>query len=335
MRKGFDPNEPRDSRGRWVRVSVPATEIVEGDRLDISGKTRVVQTHTRGDSVLLKTQTTGARTPSMRKHLAEEQVHVFRKVTPEDLVDAHALKAPPKYRPNPKTVSLNDQPMSMDAAVKLVGSVYSWGEMDEAGGGDATSVDQQHRAQIAAKVWAETVSWEDAPVFWMQYQGIKEYPKIQKNLRNTKARSDMVKVDAMFNEGGWTTEKPMTVYHAIKSQKDDWSARLKVGSVFTDKGMISTTANEKFAYGWLLGDAEGNDVREPSAKDVVIEIRLPVGTRVVGGDPGFIETMLHPDTHLKVISAQTESSGAVDPIDHAERDVTYTHVVAEVVPDGS
>jgi hypothetical protein len=75
----FNPSEPRDKAGRWVRVNVPATGIVVGDRLSIDGKTRVTKVHPRGEKILLATQTRGARSGSIASHDASATVPVYRK----------------------------------------------------------------------------------------------------------------------------------------------------------------------------------------------------------------------------------------------------------------
>jgi hypothetical protein len=62
-----------------TKHQIKAGDIQVGDRLDSSGKTRVVQRHPRTDTVLVKTQTTGARSPSIKEWGPEETVNVWRK----------------------------------------------------------------------------------------------------------------------------------------------------------------------------------------------------------------------------------------------------------------
>jgi hypothetical protein len=67
-----------------------------------------------------------------------------------------------------------------------------------------------------------------------------------------------------------------------------------------------------------------------------MEIHVPVGTRIVGGNPEFIETMLKPGSKFKIISSERRRA------DHAEQPLGsdgvedkpfyYTHVIAELQP---
>jgi 8-oxo-dGTP pyrophosphatase MutT (NUDIX family) len=69
-----------DNSGKGlVRHTVPAEEVGEGDFLDISGKTRVHKTMTRGDQVTLAWRQRGSKAPGIRHHDVGEQVHVWRR----------------------------------------------------------------------------------------------------------------------------------------------------------------------------------------------------------------------------------------------------------------
>jgi hypothetical protein len=57
-----------------------ADQIEVGDRLDRTGKTRVAALHPdKSKRVLARTQTTGARSPSVKKWGPDEQVTVWRR----------------------------------------------------------------------------------------------------------------------------------------------------------------------------------------------------------------------------------------------------------------
>lgn len=64
---GYDPNEARDHTGKWTKTVVPHTDIQVGDRLDISGKTRISKVLRRDGVTHVQTKTTGARSPSVAK----------------------------------------------------------------------------------------------------------------------------------------------------------------------------------------------------------------------------------------------------------------------------
>lgn len=259
------------------------------------------------------------------------------------------------WPPNPTTVTLNHKKMTMDEAYELVRSAYPWDVMDKNGGGDKTSIRQQHLAQIVARDWFSSTSGSDPEVdqmsasLWQQYQDPNLYGTINRLLRTGKREKGEPTQAAvqkyahtMFEKGGYTIDKPMTVYRALKSSRastfepgddsgtEDWAAKLKPGVVFSDAGIVSTTANERDAEGWLTNSPTGEDNRAPAPNDVVVEIRLAPGQRIVGGDPQFIETMLPPGTSLKVVSSETIQSHARNPLDGELSSFPYTRVVAEV-----
>lgn len=282
----------------------------------------------------------------------------------EDAIPKHLLGNPVKGKDafgNPTTIELGSGPgdfqtYTIEKAIKAVGDAYSWPDMDRDGGvsADKPSIRQQHEAQILAKKWASTDPGDDDRVLaaqnlWSYYQNPDAYPAIQSALRTgvldprfsrdeVSSAGDIKKmVDDFFEMGGYTTTEPMTVYHAIKSETRDWAKELVPGTVFSDKGIVSATAHSKFARGWLLNNAHGDPGRTPKAGDVVMELRLPAGQRVMGGDPQFIETMIPPGTRFKILSSTKETGTSVDPIftdEGASENISYTHVVAEVIPDG-
>ena len=262
---------------------------------------------------------------------------------------------------NPLTVTLNGIDVSMNRARAMVADAYGWKDRDKEGAvlglpGTAESIEQQDKAQIVARNWYSTTSGEDpedeqyAASLWEQYQSPDVYGKINNLLRGGKPDPDDPPADdvrryadMMFDRGGWTTEKPIRVYRALKSKRassfepgddtgtEDWAAKLQPGVVFSDSGIVSTTAHMRFSQGWLMGAHDGSDTREPQRNDVVVEIRVPKGQRIVGGDPQFIETMLPPDTRLRVVEAYPLEAKAVNPLDHTHKTFVYTHVIAEVV----
>lgn len=277
---------------------------------------------------------------------AESAAKMVEKATRAKHVLAGKHAASHKEWPvNPKTVNLNGSDYDLDSAVKMVGEVYEWPEMDKEGGGDKTSLREEHKAQIVAKSWASSTGSDSsddrqfAASLWQQYQNPDLYGKINNLLRggkpgpNDPSKADVEKyANVMFEQGGYTTMKDMTVYRALKSGDGhpDWSKSLQPGVSFTDNGIVSTTAQQHFAEGWLMNNATGEDTARNQPSDVVVELKVPIGSRIVGGDPQFIETMLPPGTQFKVTSTEQKTSKAVNPLDHTKAKITYTHVVAEV-----
>lgn len=253
---------------------------------------------------------------------------------------------------NPSTVPLNGRPVPLDKAVEMVADSYDWGSRDEQGASpaDLPSVLQQDRAQVVARSWFSQVDGTNpereqlAASLWEQYQNPELYGTINRVLRTGKPDPEYPQVNPrsveataaqLFKRGGYTTTEPMTVYRALKSDGSrDWSKELTPGTVFTDKGMVSSTAHSVFAAGWLQGDDHGAPERRPMKTDVVVELHVPPGTRIVGGDPQFIETMLPPGTSFKVISSEVVTAPAHIPTSSKgkSKPETFTRVVAEVQP---
>lgn len=148
---------------------------------------------------------------------------------------------------------------------------------------------------------------------WAAYQMEGGYQTINGYLRNgehipwnnitdespEQLANDMLKA---FDKMGYDTQKPGTLYrvnvggHAVPYES------LKPGAVFTDKGVISTTAQTSDAAGFYEQEELAGHVEQPYLE----EIHVPAGTRVLGGARGSIETMLRPGTRFKVIGTQTK-----------------------------
>lgn len=249
---------------------------------------------------------------------------------------------------------------NISAVVKVpsyadVAFAYDWASRDTKGS-DKTpaavvSIHQQGLAQIKAKYWSSSLtpdSSEDesyAAGLWEQYQNPQLYGLINKTLRTKKTEpgdpdyKTVKKItDTMFAKASVKTTEPMTVFRALRSGDIDWWKKLAPGTTFEDDGIISTTAHNRFAAGWLQLDETGNEVDAGKVNDVVMEIRVPTGTPIVGGDPQFIETMLRPGSKFKIISSeQRRETHVAMPLENSDDvatlpPLTYTHVIAEVTP---
>jgi hypothetical protein len=214
----------------------------------------------------------------------------------------------------------------------------------------------QRIAQTKAEMWYETKKREydegfGDPVtradamsaeFWQEYQNPVIYGKINSVLRGTPDPTGPSKADLaamarrMFDEAGYQLPENVSLYRGLRTMKSiDWKNELTPGSIFTDKGMVSTTAQENFAQGWLTIGLHGEfNSKSPLPDDVVMEIHVPKGTRVVGGSPNFIETMLPPGSKFRIISNETRYANATDPLETSRKipPFPYTHIVAELIP---
>jgi hypothetical protein len=60
-----------------TRTDKPATDLAVGDRTDRSGKSRVAVVHRRGDFILAKITTRGARSATIARYPADATVTVW------------------------------------------------------------------------------------------------------------------------------------------------------------------------------------------------------------------------------------------------------------------
>lgn len=157
---------------------------------------------------------------------------------------------------------------------------------------------------------------------WHSYQ-FSPYRDINKTLRgeDSKERRAMIKTwDQVFDRHGMDTTDDFLFYRGIKGGVEG----LEIGKEFVEKAVMSTTASEVAARGWLTDFIDADSASPESA---IVELRVPKGTRVVGGHVGTFETMLRPGTKIRVLAIeQRPSPGRFKRTD----DVTY--IVAEVIP---
>lgn len=115
----------------------------------------------------------------------------------------------------------------------------------------------------------------------------------------TSLAANMVKA---FDTMGYTTKRPAVLYRTVDSKNVPLDT-LTAGGLFQDTGVISCSADSDEIAGLLDGGVPGDasiDVDNP----ILLKINVPAGTRVLGGSPGGIETMLKPGTKFKVVSHQ-------------------------------
>lgn len=253
-----------------------------------------------------------------------------------------------RWTPSPRAISDAIDSQHMDTMDRLGSKGFP---------GAAASMSMQLQAQGIAQATVDHIGPDSstrdqlAASLWNEYQSPQEYGDINHSLRDNATVQGVTAaairghVDDMYALMGYKLPKPMTVYRAIHAGGGsgmDWQKALAPGTIFQDKGFMSSTADPNFATGWLdmptkidPQDPTTMEGRKERPDDVVLEIRIPAGTTIVGGSPGFVETMIHPGTKLKIISSeQRQAKGAVNPISPETRirPFTYTHVIAEVQP---
>jgi hypothetical protein len=168
---------------------------------------------------------------------------------------------------------------------------------------------------------------------WGMYQAEGYYEQINGYLRggdehvvpgNTisseKMASGMTKA---FDKFGVDTDKPYRLYRGMTNNPEhNWLRELKVGDTYTDKGVVSTSADPDDVTNFL---AENN--KDDSPKDnVMLEIHVPKGVRVLGGTVIGSETMLLPSMTYKIVSV-----GKITTHPAEGQSIQFTKFVVEVV----
>jgi hypothetical protein len=163
---------------------------------------------------------------------------------------------------------------------------------------------------------------------WAAYQMVGGYQMMNRQLRfgdgvcslpltgpdhlPAKAEDEVTQMLAAFDKMGYTTKADATFYRVVAAYPGDDDkggaggldpATMKVGDTFTDKGVISTSAQPDEVAGFL------DDSVNPDDQCALFSIKVPAGTRVLGGSTGGIETMLHPGSTFKVTGKTRKTIG--------------------------
>lgn len=312
----YNPSELRDSHGRWTAKPNLPVFVLGGD--DLGG----VKKYAPDDAI--KAVGKAYQWPTRDKKIGDASA--ADSIREQDLAQITARTWSAKNAPRYDAGHAKES----DAAERF------WEDYQEPG--KYGQINEELREPGDQGVYTQWQPKMDRNDEFMAAMGMYQPPPAPKGsmLGEAKVRDLM---EHAFADGGYTTEKPMTVYRALKSENGlNWAQTLKPGTVFTDNGMVSTTAHRKASLGWLHLEHDGTAGRQVNSNDVVMEVHVPQGTRVLGGDPQFIETMLHPDSKFKVVSSEVkEATDAVNPlgdekIRKTKKPALYTHVVVELQP---
>lgn len=132
----------------------------------------------------------------------------------------------------------------------------------------------------------------------ISHQNINAYlrGKLDKeSLSYDKAKSDVKYMDSVFEKSSVATETAGTVYRGVitesKKVSDSWESKLKVGSIVTDKGFVSTSESVETAHSFSRNDY---------FVGVLYEIKIPAKTKILGGSESESEVILNRGTQMKV-----------------------------------
>lgn len=185
-----------------------------------------------------------------------------------------------------------------------------------------------------------TMEVKGAPKAWGAYQ-CQMYTQINHYLRTGedstlhdglgKASVLAKDMDKAFDEMGYTTKTPITLYRVEAGEHVVKASDFKVGQTYTDKGVISTGSDPDQVAGFLDAPMVAGNIQVKSEHAFLLQIRVPTGTRVLGGYDGGIETMLRPGTKFKVVAVDQPT--AIGSMAHAG---SHTHhlpmITVEVQP---
>lgn len=152
--------------------------------------------------------------------------------------------------------------------------------------------------------------YESTPVskFWNSYMSSK-YRDYNSSLRNGN-RKYLDIAARMFDEYGYTTDKPVKSWRGFRQSKDfDLTPALNGDGIFVDNGIQSTTSQKSYAFSWV---SEANDHNVyPDRFKYIGELTIPPGTRLVGSRAqGESEIMLPPGTIYQITGIEdTDQAG--------------------------
>lgn len=162
------------------------------------------------------------------------------------------------------------------------------------------------------------------------YHHINEYLRTGHSSQPTEQFGDPAKLaEGMrraFDEWGIDTPRPITTYRGVSESGGFNYGDLKVGQVFTDKGVISTAPDKAEAGGFMSGPF---GVTDWWITGIMLEIHVPKGVRVLGGSVDSNELMLAPGTRFRVVS-RGSISVRTDP--NTMDKTTFRKIVVEVLP---
>lgn len=131
-----------------------------------------------------------------------------------------------------------------------------------------------------------------------------------------------------FDTMGVTTDKPYVFYRGLSNQgAHDWGKEIVVGQTYVDHGASSTCADPDDVAGFLTDWNQATDPKD----NVILEIHVPTGTRVLGGSTVGSETILKPGTKFRVLRKSWITAGG-DRLKNYAPEAAYVKYVVEVVP---
>ena len=176
----------------------------------------------------------------------------------------------------------------------------------------------QRAAQKTAESWFQSGRVNKLKTIWHDYQQPK-YAQINGALRTPGSREGAAirkQIDEVWNLAGTEASEDVYLYRGLlgrphnkwdDSFRHDWASELADGAEFVEDGVMSTTASLPAARGWLSDYFQSDAAKDGS---VIMRVRVPKGTRVVGGHDNTFETMIRPGTRIRVTGRHTETEVA-------------------------
>jgi hypothetical protein len=158
------------------------------------------------------------------------------------------------------------------------------------------------------------------------YQQINHYLRTGENNPGDwfDAKTEAKAIGKAFDVMGVDTPKPFKLYRGLSSKgQHDWNKEIQVGQTYQDLGVTSTATSVNDVTAFL----QSNNLDMNAASDVMLEIHVPKGTRVLAGSPVGSELMLKPGTKFRVLKKGIVTGHAY--FDGAGS--TFTKYVVEIV----
>lgn len=202
---------------------------------------------------------------------------------------------------------------------------------------ESVALVEQRKAQEVATRWADSTGHGDMAVrVWDLYQNPDTYKGIQGMLRKPDYDPKSFRIiesaaERICREAAYVSPFDLRLYRGIRGEM---AQLFTPGEVFTEPGFSSTTPKLAYAQGWLPGLPGYGEIGLPDPNSVVLEIHVPKGKPIVGGDRRVnLETMIPPGAHFKVISKERRTAQHPDsPISpYKYEPFSYTHVVSELL----
>jgi ADP-ribosyltransferase exoenzyme len=189
----------------------------------------------------------------------------------------------------------------------LCGSEPGAGSESSSGGKEGGKDDFKSSAADAKKEVERTSFTNNAPEkdkrsfsrYFSNAYGMQINKAMRGQVDDSKALAAGKQFAAAYERNAVPLNKNLTTYRGVSGGA---FANLKAGDIFVDKGIVSTSADKSWAQQFTKGKTVS--AAERAKGGILIEVRIPKGTKVVSGrsDSKEQEMVLRPGSKFRVVS---------------------------------